>query len=411
MEPLSALSVACNIITLIDASVKSFKAIYDLYNSATGFSKESEALIQQTDLLKDTIAQLRQAGTQLTAISPAGAGVQEATKYCDQVVQDLSALLAECRVEKAKSKRAILKAWTRTNIKHKSNLEDLQSRLRASTDQLKLSLAMATRDDLARVEALLKGMDTKQHETSDRVSELRAVLDHAAEAQKSLNTDVSKLGAVLRQIEQRSSLFEIIRDTITLSESCKRAMNHEKILRGIDARNDQRFDEVRDPAADTFEWLLHWSCEQDELNSEYNESESGHAEPESNNNGLDNEHDESEREAYALKSTHDRLERKGSILNKKDHETESEEYETESDDYEWDSDSSHESLTAAQIDASSRLIDWLKCGSGVFHVRGKPGCGKSTLMKLLATAEQTQDLLQGWAQGNQKRLIIAKYFC
>ncbi len=54
------------------------------------------------------------------------------------------------------------------------------------------------------------------------------------------------------------------------------------------------------------------------------------------------------------------------------------------------------------------LRSWLSSGSGVFHIAGKPGSGKSTLMKLLCQDERTQNYLKSWA-GN-KQLIFAKFF-
>jgi hypothetical protein len=39
---------------------------------------------------------------------------------------------------------------------------------------------------------------------------------------------------------------------------------------------------------------------------------------------------------------------------------------------------------------------WLQTGSGVFHISGKPGSGKSTLMKYLCESAETERHLQQW---------------
>ena len=61
---------------------------------------------------------------------------------------------------------------------------------------------------------------------------------------------------------------------------------------------------------------------------------------------------------------------------------------------------------------SSHLHDWLYSGSGIFWIWGKPGCGKSTLMKaVLQNAmmhKKLQELLSAWSDG--KNLITAKFF-
>lgn len=45
----------------------------------------------------------------------------------------------------------------------------------------------------------------------------------------------------------------------------------------------------------------------------------------------------------------------------------------------------------------ARFFDWLGSSEGIFHISGKLGSGKSTLMKLLGTHTKTQDGLQKWA--------------
>ena len=56
------------------------------------------------------------------------------------------------------------------------------------------------------------------------------------------------------------------------------------------------------------------------------------------------------------------------------------------------------------------FTDWLKSGSGVFHVVGKPGSGKSTLIKFLSTHEKTLSCLREWASRDHKELIISTFF-
>ena len=54
-----------------------------------------------------------------------------------------------------------------------------------------------------------------------------------------------------------------------------------------------------------------------------------------------------------------------------------------------------------------KYVDWLKAGSNTYWISGKPGSGKSTLMKLLSDDKRTCDALNVWAHG--KLLIIAKH--
>ena len=58
------------------------------------------------------------------------------------------------------------------------------------------------------------------------------------------------------------------------------------------------------------------------------------------------------------------------------------------------------------------FADWLKSGQGVFNITGKPGSGKSTLMKHLVATRfcETQSLLQKNPQAEGKRVLITRSF-
>ncbi|KAI2463809.1 hypothetical protein F4781DRAFT_104149 [Annulohypoxylon bovei var. microspora] len=54
------------------------------------------------------------------------------------------------------------------------------------------------------------------------------------------------------------------------------------------------------------------------------------------------------------------------------------------------------------------FTNWLSSGRGIFHIAGKPGSGKSTLMKFIYKHEKTKDLLDSWAAG--RKLVVGKHF-
>jgi energy-coupling factor transporter ATP-binding protein EcfA2 len=60
--------------------------------------------------------------------------------------------------------------------------------------------------------------------------------------------------------------------------------------------------------------------------------------------------------------------------------------------------SNDDSLKSApeRIDARRRYVRWLSSGTGMFHIAGKPGSGKSTLMKFLSRAPSTTAGLLQW---------------
>ncbi|KAI0163508.1 hypothetical protein BJ166DRAFT_295322 [Pestalotiopsis sp. NC0098] len=56
----------------------------------------------------------------------------------------------------------------------------------------------------------------------------------------------------------------------------------------------------------------------------------------------------------------------------------------------------------------SSMGEWLGQGNGIFWISGKPGSGKSTLMKFIADSPITSELLGKWAQSS--KVIIASYY-
>ncbi|KAH8198088.1 hypothetical protein TruAng_007760 [Truncatella angustata] len=58
--------------------------------------------------------------------------------------------------------------------------------------------------------------------------------------------------------------------------------------------------------------------------------------------------------------------------------------------------------------ARKSYIKWLESGSGVFHISGKAGAGKSTLMKFLRHHYRTKESLERWA--GQEKLIISSFY-
>ena len=67
-----------------------------------------------------------------------------------------------------------------------------------------------------------------------------------------------------------------------------------------------------------------------------------------------------------------------------------------------------EKLLQAEKNLKMTFPDWLRHGDGVFRVAGKPGSGKSTLMKFICEEEVVREYLREWA--GPSRLIFAQYF-
>lgn len=65
-------------------------------------------------------------------------------------------------------------------------------------------------------------------------------------------------------------------------------------------------------------------------------------------------------------------------------------------------------LAIRKAETRESFLQWLRNGTGIYHISGKAGSGKSTLMKLLCNSPRVQEELQSWAEPHQ--LVFAKFF-
>ncbi|KAG4432171.1 hypothetical protein IFR05_012338 [Cadophora sp. M221] len=79
--------------------------------------------------------------------------------------------------------------------------------------------------------------------------------------------------------------------------------------------------------------------------------------------------------------------------------------------------SRHEAITDAHHDTFKWIYDatvsgfstWLRTQDGVFWISGKPGSGKSTLMKYITHSQETRQILAGWT-GSEGVTLLSHYF-
>lgn len=64
----------------------------------------------------------------------------------------------------------------------------------------------------------------------------------------------------------------------------------------------------------------------------------------------------------------------------------------------------------AYDNVSTGLSEWLRKGSGIFWINGKPASGKSTIMKYLYQDPRTYELLRSGSWKSKARLIMASFF-
>ncbi|KAK0671548.1 hypothetical protein QBC41DRAFT_54841 [Cercophora samala] len=344
MDPISAFSLTVNVLSTVDIAVRTGKTLWELYKSTSGFTK-------QTDDLRAAIGQFDAAlGELSTPALGLNTSTNAAAQQCSQTIRDIRAIIDSCKARKQSSVISAVKAKLEAT-KQKSKLQNLQEQLERMSTQLRFLLAIATKNDITRMKQLLEASDVQ------------------------LTGLTPKLDAIIQEITKldgNSEMLQMIKEAMCLSRESLEAMNQAAILRALQpATADKRFDEVSDPAGDTFRWILQDDRDDDSVFCSSSSSEDS-------DNALsasdDSESDDSE---YAYHGPYD--------LSAQD---------------------------PQRQQVSNEFIEWLKTGSGVFHIAGKPGAGKSTLMKLLATHSATREHLESWAgQGApKKQLIFSRFF-
>jgi hypothetical protein len=79
------------------------------------------------------------------------------------------------------------------------------------------------------------------------------------------------------------------------------------------------------------------------------------------------------------------------------HENGSDSHSSDRDESSEDSDSPYVNDENDVMATRVRWLNWLTSGNGIFHIAGKLGSGKSTLMRFLCDEPQTEIALQRWA--------------
>lgn len=67
-----------------------------------------------------------------------------------------------------------------------------------------------------------------------------------------------------------------------------------------------------------------------------------------------------------------------------------------------------EKLLSMEPDLKISFKEWLRSGRDIFHFSGKPGSGKSTLMKYICEHDEVEGLLNEW--GGDRKVICAQFF-
>lgn len=134
MDPVSALSLACNILDLIERGYECAAVIKEIHDSEAGLVKKHEILISEIDVLSDIAAALDGARHEI-AKCPTDVRMREIATKCFSICAAIQEIVNKCRPDKAGSFRSAAQASIRIFLR-KSDIETLQAELKNTQDMM-----------------------------------------------------------------------------------------------------------------------------------------------------------------------------------------------------------------------------------------------------------------------------------
>ncbi|KAI1087116.1 hypothetical protein F5B19DRAFT_90074 [Rostrohypoxylon terebratum] len=423
MDPFSAIGLAGNIIAFLDFGYKLLSKSKDIYKSTTGTTTLNNELLSETRQLQGITEGLQMPG--LAGLSDQELALKQLAAECSTVSSDLARLIDDLKAKNPNSKRESLRAAFR-DWKKKDKKDELRSRLDRCRDQLNLQIVT-----LMRAESL------------DRLNKLVVYGQASSIELQSLVRNVETLQANCNVSCLNPEALGQIRSILGLTEEAVLKIRQARILNGLRFElMNERYEEIVDAHEKTFRWILNDEPEEDDQISERGETETETESTEESLSGSGNDsNDENENDEFPQEN--------GSVENSRDYDGTNSTLSgcgsiDDDSSFEWSSQilqplrdgnsevesdllseeksnsplsdgeqpqsegQSPELIDEAMIESRDRFIAWLKQGDGIFHIIGKPGSGKSTLMKYICRQPITEKYLQAWAGDSE--LVIGKFF-
>ncbi|KXX74090.1 Vegetative incompatibility protein HET-E-1 [Madurella mycetomatis] len=362
MDPVTAVSLASSIVAFVDFGTKLVRGAIEIHASTDGVLEDNRSREAVARDMKRFAARLIAPDTtrlsgQEKILSGQEKALCDLATECQQLSTALVELLERIKPGDVASKRLSLWAALKNKFYEKER-EDLEKRLGFCRDQLDLHLNFST---MTSVGALIESVK----DNSARLQQLEAAMD-----------ELVSLGANEQQA---------LRNLLSLQEEALNATINARILDSLafDGMHG-RYDMVNNAHYKTFRWILgddDADSESDLLGSVTSDDDSGDdgspvGSDEDTAVGSDDPEARHRKRSEELRAQH-----------RKDLD---------------------EKVERMRSDARARFLGWLSSGKGIFHISGKLGSGKSTLMKFLSDHATTRSYLEEWA--GRKELVLASFF-
>ncbi|KFY34676.1 hypothetical protein V494_06557 [Pseudogymnoascus sp. VKM F-4513 (FW-928)] len=400
MDPITAIGLAAAIVNFIDFAHKIVTGADELYKSAaTEEHKHTENIVNDLD---DAATDL----TNLPGKTKHEKALNSLAENCKGISRELHNLLKKLTVSGDRTKWKVLRVAIR-NVRKESDVARLVAQLEKYRGEILLQLSLMLNDQQGSIILHLDKLGAQglslSSESSAQLTKLRQdilkdvteLMEKSVNQQKSAEADTIfsfETAAIIEDRVLSEGIFEVQQSLKTLSSMMAAVSKENIILQSVFFSSMNIRENNMESAEDgTFKWIFQ---EYDKVGKEDAEDKVDAVEDVSHKAiyDVDNHLQDRGNRTPSLDSNEATLKtgpqqkpyyhRNYKILQKE---------------------------LAKRATARDNFTTWLRSGAGVFHILGKAGSGKSTLMKFLCSHGRTQEELRIWA-GNEKKLVFARFY-
>ncbi|KAI1092109.1 hypothetical protein F5B19DRAFT_455539 [Rostrohypoxylon terebratum] len=344
MDPATAIGLACSILSLIDFSYKVISGTYKI--AKHGSTVEYDNVESVVNDLHALTLGLQ--GHEFKGTSPHETALRELASKCETLSGELSVLLQTLKATEGSRWDSVMTSLR--SARKKGEVAKKRSMLAEYRSQVSVQLLALLNERHVLIWTRIEWEFKEKHaDLVQRLSDLQALVQDMLDNQSGHGMCLAETND---EVLVSKNMREILAVLSVLVEASRPAPPEVRILRQLYFKSMyDREDSIDDTGANTYKWLL--------------------------DDGADGE-----------------LEEGGTFI----HESLSGEMVREA-----------KETRQLQMRARVNFLKWLSSGSrSIFHISGKAGSGKSTLMKFLSYHKRTREELAIWS--GDKPLIFAQFF-
>ncbi|KAF5588636.1 hypothetical protein FPANT_6554 [Fusarium pseudoanthophilum] len=395
-EALGAASAVLQVISFATDVVVACKNAYDgATTSQDDLQRYAGQMSEAVDRVHSRCEQMRNANTKF-----ASPKLQNIAKKCKDAADKLEAEV-QC-VTSMQAQGDILKSIRKTfrASRHRKRLQALQESLSTYQQVVNIELTshICSQNDAIyfHQDVSFGKLDTDVQflisQLAQGVTDVKDLVKREHAATRSEITQEGARAEAAINLHTKSQVLEL-RTTTETKKKC------ETFLRSLKApRMNQRYNDVMDSRDASFNQVFATYEDMIDMYGEDSE-ESGHS-----TDDYESENDDNSEHGDDLGDSDDQDHDGGDLEDDDGTDDSTEEIDSES--YESSEAASNMSGMNNIYDSWLSFNSWLKSDDKLFYIQGKPGSGKSTLVKFVLNQDQTKDLIQQWSPD----AIIISYF-